>query len=427
MNRKRQPAHTSDGAIARALFVVPLAVSLAFGLTLPVPAAEVWPGVEVLVRELPGELKGMRIGIVTNPTGVDRRLNSTIDLVRALPGVEVVRLFAPEHGIRGGFYAGDHVDETKDPISGLPIASLYGDTRRPTPEMLAGLDAILYDIQDIGHRSYTFVSTLTYVMEACEKAGVTVWVLDRPDPMGGNIVGGPMMDDGLRSFIGIHSVPLVYGMTPGEWARMIQVERTPRLELRVVHMKGWKRGMTYGDLGWPWVPPSQHIPRWESAYFYAMTGTIGELGQVNEGVGTPLPFELIGAPWLDGVGLAAEMNALGLPGVLFRAATFSPRYGMHDGKTCQGIQIHLIDPRRVQPARINMELMAALIRAAPSRNIFRHQKDRIDNPTMFMKALGDAKLIETLASGADPRSHRARIETELNAFLERRARYLLYD
>ncbi len=392
----------------------------------PLGAEEVWPGVEVLVRERAGELTGLRVGLLTNPTGVDRRLNSTIDLVRALPGVRLIRLFAPEHGIRGGFYAGERVDETRDPISGLPVGSLYGSTRRPTPQMLADLDLVLYDIQDVGHRAYTFVSSLTYMMEACEAAGVEVGVLDRPDPMGGNLVGGPMIVPAWQSFIGVHAVPQVYGMTPAEWARLIQAERTPRLKLRIYPLKGWRRGMTYGDLGWPWVSPSQHIPRWETSFFYAMTGTLGELGRLNIGVGTPLPFELIGAPGLDGVGLAERLNGLGLPGVRFRPCTFTPRYAAFNGQACQGIQIHLTDVRTADPSAIQLALMWGLQESALGRGLF-PQPTLAGEPTMFEKALGDPELARTLAEGGNPLDHEDRLRREVGQFLRRRTRYLIYD
>ncbi len=311
---------------------------------------EILPGVEVLVRDHAEELAGKRVGILTNPTGVTRDLQSTIDAVRGMPGVEVVRLFSPEHGLRGQHYAGDMVNENRDPVSGLPVMSLYGATRRPTPEMLEGLDVILYDIQDVGHRTYTFVSSLTYLMEECEKAGVAVWVLDRPDPTGGHIVGGTMIDEDLLSFIGIHPVPQVYGMTPGEWARMIKAERTPGIELKVIGMEGWRRGMSYGDTGWIWVPTSQHIPQWTTSYFYGMTGTLGELGKVNVGVGTPTPFELIGAEWLDGQALAAALNNHELDGVIFRPLSFSPRYALGTGKMLHGVHIHISDYKTVNPA-----------------------------------------------------------------------------
>ncbi|MBI3735471.1 DUF1343 domain-containing protein [Candidatus Sumerlaeota bacterium] len=398
-------------------------------LAAPTPkafAAEVLPGVEVLIRSHVGELSGKRVGILTNPTGVDRELDSTIDLVRNLPGVKVVKLFAPEHGLRGGFYAGDKVDETRDPVSGLPIESLYGKSRRPTPEMLKDLDIVLYDIQDVGVRHYTFISSLVYMMEECEKAGVEVWVLDRPDPMGGALAGGPMMQEPFISFIGIHTIPKVYGMTPGEFAQMIHAERTPKLKLRVIPLEGWKRGMNYGDLGWTWVPPSQHIPHWESCYYYAMTGVIGELGKLNVGVGTPLPFEQLGMPGLDGAKLAAELNKVNLPGVRFRATSFTPKYGTLVDKECQGVQIHIADFRKVNPEQVSLAIMAALNKVAPEQKIFTAAVEKSGDPSMFMKALGDGTLGEALSKQTSLQSQTARMNEALKGFLARREKFLIY-
>lgn len=388
--------------------------------------AEVLPGVEVLIRDYAEQLKGRNIGILTNPTGVTRKLESTIDVVRAMPAVNVVRLFSPEHGLRGQHYAGDKVNETRDPVSGLPVMSLYGKTRRPTPQMLEGLDIVLYDIQDVGYRSYTFVSTLTYLMEACAEAGVAVWVLDRPVPMGGTLVGGPMIDQDLLSFIGVHPVSQVYGMTPGEWARMIKAERTPKLSLMVVQMDGWRRSMTYGDLGWIWIPPSQHIPHWETSYFYAMTGTIGELRLINEGVGTPIPFEILGATWLDGQLFAKRLNALKLPGVIFRPASFSPRYGTGSGELLHGAQIHITDHLSVNPSQISLALMSELVRIAPEQNIFRGLVNEGGSATGFLKSIGHRKLAEHLARNMDPMSLSAQIQRELEEFKQRRRNYLIY-
>jgi uncharacterized protein YbbC (DUF1343 family) len=387
---------------------------------------EVLPGVEVLLRDHATELRGMRIGILTNPTGVDRRLASTIDVVRALPDVEVVRLFGPEHGVRGQHFAGAKIEENRDPESGLPVVSLYGATRRPTAAMLEGLDAVLYDIQDVGHRTYTYVSTLTYLMEACAEAGVAVWVLDRPDPLGGRVVGGPMLDPDLVSFIGIHPVPQVYGMTPGEWARMIRAERTPGVALRVIPLDGWRRGMSYGETGLPWVPPSQHIPHWESSFFYAMTGTIGELRRVNEGVGTPTPFELVGAPWLDGREFARRLNALDLPGVRFRALSYTPRYGTGSGELLQGVQIHVLDFGAVDPPRVGAALMAQLVATAPDQRIFAGYLNDDGSATGFLKALGNRSIAEALAENRVPDALVTGESEALEAFRARRADYLIY-
>ncbi|MBT8039654.1 MAG: DUF1343 domain-containing protein [Xanthomonadales bacterium] len=388
--------------------------------------AEILPGVEVLVRDHGEALAGLRVAILTNPTGVTRDLTSTIDAVRAMPGVDVVRLFSPEHGLRGQHYAGDKVDENRDPVSGLPVMSLYGKTRRPTAEMLEGLDAVLYDIQDVGHRTYTYVSTLTYLMEACEAAGVAVWVLDRPEPMGGRVVGGPMIGPELLSFIGVHPVPQVYGMTPGEWARMIQAERTPDVELKVIRMDGWRRGMTYGETGWIWVPTSQHIPQWTTSYFYAMTGTIGELGKVSVGVGTPTPFELIGQEWLDGVELAGNLNARRLPGVIFRPVSYSPRYALGTGKMLHGVQIHISDYQAVDPPRVLGALISELADAAPDRNLFADYLRKDGSPSGFLKALGDRSIAGALAQNQIPAALVNTDSEAFRAFLERRESYLLY-
>lgn len=393
----------------------------------PEAAAEVLPGVEVLVRDFAEQIAGMRVAILTNPTGVTRELVSTIDAVRGIPGVEVVRLFSPEHGLRGQHYAGDKVNENRDPVSGLPVMSLYGATRRPTPEMLEGLDVVLYDIQDVGHRTYTFVSSLTYLMEACEEAGVAVWVLDRPDPTGGHVVGGPMIDEDLLSFIGVHPVPQVYGMTPGEWARMIRAERTPGIDLRVIPMDGWRRGMTFGETGWIWVPTSQHIPQWTSSYFYAMTGTIGELGKVSVGVGTPTPFELIGQEWLDGVEFARRLNARGLPGVIFRPVSYSPRYALGTGKMLHGVQIHISDYHAVESASVLAALIAELAYMAPDKGLFADYLREDGSPSGFLKALGKRDMAEQLAENEVPETLVSGHSPELEAFLLRREAYLIYE
>ncbi len=385
----------------------------------------VTPGVEVLVDAFAARLEGKRVAILTNPSGVDRAMVSTIDRVRELPRINVIRLFAPEHGLRGGLAAGEMVKGGKDPVSGLPVVSLHGASRRPSRDDLKDLDIVLYDIQDVGHRTYTFVSSLTYLMEACEEAGVAVWVLDRPEPMGGKHFGGPMLDKANVSFIGVHDVPQVYGMTPGEWARLIQRERTPRLELSVVPMRGWRRGMTYGELGWVWVPPSEHIPRWESSFFYAMTGTLGELGVVSEGVGTPLPFEQIGAPWIDARQLARALNRPALDGVKFRPTTFRPRYGAYQDKTCFGVQIHLTHPKTCQPYRVSDLILTTLARDYAGRELFKPGSN--DRYRMFLKAVGDGMFANALSSDDGFETYRGRARARLEDYARRRQAVLIYE
>ena len=388
-------------------------------------AAEVRPGVEVL-EHYAEKLAGKRVGILTNPTGVTRDGRHTIDVVRAMPGVQVVRLFAPEHGLRGGYQAGENVDgQNVDPVSGLPVVSQHGSSRKPPAASLAGLDIVLYDIQDVGVRHYTFISSLVNMMEACETAGVEVWVLDRPDPLGGDKLAGPTLVKELRSFIGIHEVPVVYGLTPGEFARLIQRERTPKLKLTIVPMQGWKRGMRYGELGWPWVPPSEHIPHWESCFHYALTGTIGELGMVSEGVGTPLPFEQIGAPWIDGVKLAENLNGARVAGVWFRPTTFKPRYGTYAGEFCNGVQMHLTDVQTLDVGKAAAALWLTLGRMYPERKIYAGKSE--ERRSMFLKALGNPAVAERLAAGGAADALDAQMEKETEVWNQRRAGILLYE
>ena len=263
-------------------------------------------GIEVLRESGFEPLRGKRVGLVTNPTGVDSRLVSTIDILdsAAKRGTfQLVALYGPEHGVRGNVTAGERVASGRDPKSGVPVLSLYGATRKPTPQMLAGVDLLVFDIQDIGTRSYTYLSTLGRVMEAAAENHIPVLVLDRPNPLGGlRVEGNEQLAPGYTSFVSAYPVPYVHGMTLGEAARMLNEEGLlaggVRCELQVVPMKGWNREMTWNSCGLPWVPTSPHIPTPESALFYPATGTVGELGTLHIGVGYTLPFQTLAAPWI---------------------------------------------------------------------------------------------------------------------------------
>jgi uncharacterized protein YbbC (DUF1343 family) len=276
------------------------AIFLSTTLRAAEPRGSVHPGIDVLIARDFDVLAEKRIGLVTNPTGVTRDLRSTIDVLHAAPGVRLVRLFGPEHGVRGAAPAGKHVGHFTDDATGLEVHSLYGPTRKPKPEMLAGLDVLVFDIQDIGSRSYTYISTLALVMEAAAEQGIEVVVLDRPNPLGGERIEGRPLDLKYRSFVGHLPIPYCHGMTVGELARMINGEGWlpdgRQCALTVVPMRGWQRSMTFAATGLPWVPTSPHIPRADSAYFYAATGIMGELHVISEGVGYPLPFEVVGRP-----------------------------------------------------------------------------------------------------------------------------------
>ncbi len=344
---------------------------LTFAGALGAVAAPVRLGSEVLAAGGFKELAGKRVGLITNPSGVNSRLESTIDALRAAPGVRLVALFGPEHGIYGDVPAGDKIESRTDSRTGLPVHSLYGATRKPTPRMLEGLDALVYDLQDTGSRAYTFISTMGLAMEACGEAGVEFIVLDRPNPLGGDRIEGALVEEKFRSFVSQWDIPYVYGLTCGELARMINargwIKKT--CKLTVVPLRGWRRGMMWADTGLPWVPASPHIPHGESPLFQVATGIIGELGNVSVGVGYTLPFQVVGLPGLDPHAFAANLNARGLPGVVFRPLTYKPYYATAAGQVVGGVQLHFTDPARAPLTAINFHALDA-IRAVTGRDVF---------------------------------------------------------
>src|SRR5882724_1809360 len=322
---------------------------LAVVLTLiPEARAQVHLGSEVLAANGYKELQGKRVGLITNPSGVNRSGESAIDLLRSAPGVKLVALFGPEHGVYGDVKAGENIRDRTDQRTGLPVHSLYGATRKPTPPMLTGLDAVVYDLQDTGVRSYTFISTMGLAMEACAEAGVEFVVLDRPNPLGGERVEGPMVDDRFRSFVGQWNIPYAYGMTCGELARMINGEGWTKkaCQLTVVPMSGWRRSMVWRDTGLPWVPTSPHVPHGESPLFQVATGMLGEIGGISTGIGYTLPFQCIAAPGLDPHQMAELLNGYKLPGVRFNPVTYKPYYFTFKDQLIGGVQLYFTEPSR---------------------------------------------------------------------------------
>ena len=297
-------------------------------------------------------VRGKRVGLVTNHTGIyqgavsqvagsPREFGSMIDALHEAPDVELVALFGPEHGIRGLFEAGVRIESAVDEQTGVPIHSLYGGTLRPTPEMLEGVDILLFDMQDIGARYYTYVSTMAYAMEAAGEQGIPFVVLDRPNPLGGNAVQGNVLDPEYTTFVGLYPVPMRHGMTVGELARMYIGEFGIEVNLHVVPMDGWRRDMTFSDTGLLWVAPSPNIPTFESALAYPGT-CLFEGTPLSVGRGTDRAFQWVGAPWLDGPALAESLNTYGLEGVRFEAATFTPANagdGKFDGREIQGVRL----------------------------------------------------------------------------------------
>ena len=366
-------------------------LALSLGVAALAATAGVKPGVEVLRDNGFQQLDGKKVGLITNPTGVDNNLKSTIDILHDAPNVELVALFAPEHGVRGDVHAGDEFENTVDPATGVQVYSIYGKTKKPTPEMLKGIDALVYDIQDIGCRSFTFVSTLGMALEACAENDIELVVLDRPNPIGGNRVEGNLVEDGFYSFVSQFPIPYLYGMTPGETARYLNGEGLvaggKKAKLTVVPMEGWTRDMTFDETGMPWILPSPHIPQPVTSYYYPATGILGELYFVSIGVGYTLPFQLICADWIDAEKFSANMNALNLPGVKCRPIHIKPFYSTGKGENLQGIQFYIDDIPESSITLLQFYAMQVLAEMYPDKRIFdvATDKSRFD---MFDKVCG---------------------------------------
>lgn len=339
------------------------------------------PGIEVLRESGFQRLVGKRVGLVTNPSGVDSQLRSTIDILYNAPGVNLVALYGPEHGVRGDVYAGGAVTDTKDAKTGLPVHSLYGSTRKPTKEMLQGIDIMVYDIQDVGARSYTFISTLGLVMEACGELGIEVMVLDRPNPLGGRKIEGCYVESGFHSFVSQYKIPYVYGLTVGELAELINEEGLNRgqkgnqapakCKLWVVPMEGWTRDMLYEDTGLPWILPSPNIPFEDTPMYYVSSGICGELsGFMNIGIGYTLPFQIFGATWLDPEKLKARLESYNLPGVSFRTIWFKPFSGSAKGQLVGGVQYFFTDYEKARLTEVQFHVIQAVAELYPDKKAF---------------------------------------------------------
>lgn len=374
-------------------------------------------GLEVLLTEQQALVAGKRIGLITNHTGVDRQMNHAIDLIRKAPGARLTALFAPEHGIRGLVQAGGKVADTVDERSGVKVYSLYGAVRRPTPEMLAEVDVLVYDIQDVGARFYTFISTMGEGMDVAAEKGIPFIVLDRPNPLADLRVEGRMMDMSYKSFVGAYPIPARFGMTPGELAGFYRDRMENKVDLKVVKMRNWKRSMWYDQTGLAWIPPSPNIPTLTAAIVYPGTCLI-EGTNVSEGRGTTTPFEIIGAPWIDGYKLADELRKANLPGILFRPAGFTPTFSKYQGEVCQGVQLHVVDRDRFEPVRTALHLLKALKQLWPDKFQWRSSLDRLSGSD-------DVRL--ALERGDTPEQIVESWSAALKEYEEVRRGYFLYD
>ena len=375
-------------------------------------AAGVQLGSEVLAAKGFKVLHGKRVGLITN---------------RSAPGVKLAALFGPEHGVYGDVPAGAKIEGRTDIRTGLPVHSLYGATHKPTPEMLKDLDALVYDLQDNGCRSYTFIATMGVAMEACAEAGIEFIVLDRPNPLGGERIEGPRLEPKFRSFVGKWDVPYVYGLTCGELARMINGEGwiSKPCKLTVVPLKGWHRSMVWRDTGLPWVPTSPHIPNDESSLFYVATGILGELNDVNIGVGYTLPFQCIAAPGVDPHKLAECLNGYHLPGVRFKPITYQPFYFNYTNKVLGGVQLFLTDPAKAPLTAINFYALEALKKVA-DRDLFAEAAKTKRSFSMFDKVNGTDATRKALQAGTPAAEIVASWKPGEQAFRKQRQKYLLY-
>lgn len=373
-------------------YIFTLALATLFASTVSAQKIRIKTGIEVLKEQNFKILEGKRVGLITNPTGVDNNLKSTIDILHEAKNVNLVALFGPEHGVRGDVHAGDHVDSTNDPTTGLPVYSLYGKTRKATPEMLKGIDVLVYDIQDIGCRSFTYISTMGLAMEAAAENNIEFVVLDRPNPVNGLKVEGNLTEDGFISFVSQFKIPYVYGLTCGELAQMLNKENMlkKQCKLQVVKMKGWKRKMDYVQTGLQWIPSSPHIPHPHSAFFYPISGIVGELGYLSIGVGYTIPFQMFAAEWINADEFAKKMNELNLPGVKFRPMHLKPFYAVGQGKNLQGVQVHIFDYNKVALSEIQFYVMQVLAELYPDKAVFNNADDKRFN--MFDKVSGSDQI-----------------------------------
>jgi uncharacterized protein YbbC (DUF1343 family) len=379
---------------------------------------KVIPGIEVLLKEEKNVLSGKKVGLITNPTGIDSKLTSIVDLLHDDADINLTALFGPEHGVRGDAQAGASVEYYIDEKTGLPVYSLYGKTKKPTPEMLKDVEVLVFDIQDVGTRYYTYIYTMAYAMEAAKENDIPFIVLDRPNPQGGESVDGPVLEPEFSSFVGLYPIPLKHGMTVGELATLFNKEFKIGADLKVIKMKGWKRDMDYDDTGLPFVLPSPNMPTVSTTFVYPATGLI-EGTNVSEGRGTTKPFELIGAPYINSDELAGKLNALRLPGVKFRAASFTPTFSKHAGKLSHGVEIYITDREEFKAVPTGLYIIKTIQDLYPGDFEFLAANN-------FNLLIGNGWIMSRIKEGSTINEILKEYQVKQDAFKKVRKNYLLY-
>ena len=396
-----------------------LFVSVFCLLIVPASGSQVQMGVDVFLSSYTQLVAGERVGLITNKTGRTRTGVTTVDALQRHPAINLVALFAPEHGIKGKVAAGKHIKDSK--LGALPVYSLYGGgSKRPQKASLDRVDVLIYDIQDVGSRAYTYIWSLAEVMAAASEYNKRVIVLDRPNPLGGLTVDGPVSEKKWLSFIGLYPIPRVYGLTVGELSRYLNQEHGIGCALTVVPMAGYRRNMRWSDISDEWQPTSPYIPSPESAVCFAATGTIGELGTLHIGIETEMPFQVVGAPWVDAEKTARALNLMRLPGVRFRPITFVPHKWLFRDKQVNAVFLDVVDPVRFQPTRTEVAMLAHFLATYPEFKIPESRYDRFD------KAMGTSTVREALLHGDSARQVWTRWSQNVLKFSVARQKYLLY-
>ncbi len=376
-------------------------------------AARVQTGLDVLESQKFAPLRGKHVGLITNHTGLDSQGRSTVDVLSHAAGVQLIALFSPEHGLAGR--NDEKITSSKDPATGLPVHSLYGETLRPTDEMLKGIDALVFDVQDAGVRFYTYTATMAYCMEEAAKRQIAFFVLDRPNPLGGEIVEGPMLDADKTNFVGYFPSPVRYGLTIGELAQLFNAENHVGADLHVVAMKNWHRNYFFESTGIKWIPPSPNLRTTKGSILYPGIEILQNAG-VSVGRGTQTPFEEFGAPWLNGDDVASALNGRHLPGLHFTAQPFIPIVGLYSGERCGGVAVRITERGAVRSMRMGLEIAMILHRLYPQQF----------DPEKLLLLIGNSDTIQQLQSGAAPEKIVASWATSLSTFDQIRRKYFLY-